>query len=103
MNRLDTLKGMLATNPSAEFVRYGLAQEYVKMGEDVLALKEFGQILQDNANYVAAYYHAGKALERLDRLEEARNMYRRGIEASAQTGDLHARSELEAALSEVQV
>ena len=88
-------------DPSNHFVRYGLAQEYVKTGEDLQALEEFNRILSENAQYQAAYYHAGKALERLGRPEEARATYQRGIEASFRTGNLHARSELEAALAEV--
>ncbi len=101
MDRLAALQGILESDPSNHFVRYGLAQEYVKTGEDVKALQEFGRILRENSEYQAAYYHAGKALERLGRPEEARATYRQGIEASFRTGDLHARSELEAALAEV--
>lgn len=82
-------------------MRYGLAQEFVKAGDDSKALEEFRRILREDADYQAAYYHAGKALERLGRLDEAQGVYREGIEASYRTGNLHARSELEAALAEV--
>ena len=101
MDRLAALQGILESDPSNHFVRYGLAQEYVKAGEDLKALEEFERILRENSEYQAAYYHAGKALERLGRPEEARTIYRQGIKASHRTGDLHARSELEVALSEV--
>ncbi len=98
MDRTDALRALLKADPANHFARYGLAQELVKQGEDELAVGEFQHILAQNADYQAAYYHAGKALERLRRPGEARTMYQQGIEASFRTGNSHARSELEAAL-----
>jgi tetratricopeptide (TPR) repeat protein len=49
-------------------------------------------------DYAASYFHAGQTLEQLGKLEEARDVYRRGIEVTARKGDQHARSELEGAL-----
>ena len=99
MDRIAALQGMLEADASNHFVRYALAQEHVKRGDDLRAHQEFSRILREN--YQAAYYHDGKALERLGRREEAQETYRRGIEAALRNGDLHARDELEAALSEV--
>lgn len=101
MDRIAALRSMLAADPSNAFARYGLAQEHVKAGEDERALAEFRAVLESNPDYQAAYYHAGKALERLGRKEDARAMYERGVETSRRSGDLHARSELEAALEEL--
>lgn len=92
---------MLEADPANHFARYGLALEFVKKGEDDFAVSEFRRILEQNADYQAAYYHAGKALERLQRTSEARAMYEQGIEASFRTGNPHARSELEAALDDL--
>ena len=91
---------MLEANPSNQFARYGLAQELVKGGDDLSALGEFRRILADDPDYQAAYYHAGKALERLGKHDDARTIYAQGIEVSFRTGDAHARSELEAAIEE---
>ena len=92
---------MLETDPDNHFARYGLAHEFVKRGEDRKALAEFGRILEGDPDYQAAYYHAGKVLERLDLAEKARAIYQEGIAASHRTGDVHARSELEEALASV--
>ena len=92
---------MLETDPANDFVRYGLAQEYVKRGADGEAVEEFRRILAANPAYQAAYYHDGKALERLGRGAEARQIYLRGVETARRTGDEHSRSELEAALAEL--
>ena len=98
-NRLETLKNMVAQNPKDSFLRYGLAMEHRNAGDLETAIAEFRTLIATNADYVAAYFHGGQTLERLSRIEEARELYRRGIEASARTGDAHARGELEAALS----
>ncbi len=97
-SRLDALKQMVALDPANTFARYGLAMEYLKAGDAEQAVAEFQAILEANPKYIAAYYHSGQALERLDRLDEAREAYRRGIEVCTAAGDLHARSELQAAL-----
>lgn len=98
-NRLDLLKQMVHQDPDNAFARYGLAMEYVNSGQYEQAIEEFRQLIQRDQNYAAAYYHGGQALEALGRIDEARSMYERGIEASTRKGDTHTRSEIEAALS----
>lgn len=97
-NRLEILRGMVAQDPSDSFVRYALAMAYGAAGDHAQAVDEFGKLLEVNPKYAAAYYHGGQALEKLGRLDEAREIYRRGIEVTSQTGDDHARSELQAVL-----
>ncbi len=101
MDRIGALRQLLEAQPSNTFARYGLAHEYANSGDDSRALEEFGNLLREDADYQAAYYHAGKALERLGRPAPARQMYERGIRASFRTGDGHARAELEEALADL--
>lgn len=98
-NRLDALKQMVVQDPSNSFARYGLAMEYAKAGNLDQAVAEFKTLLSTDDSYVAAYYHAGQALEKLGDIDGARAMYERGIEACHRKGDAHTRSEIEAALS----
>jgi tetratricopeptide (TPR) repeat protein len=98
-NRLDALKQMVVQNPANSFARYGLAMEYAKAGDLEQAVAEFKTLLATDHTYVAAYYHAGQALEKLGNLDDARAMYEKGIEACNLKGDAHTRSEIEAALS----
>lgn len=97
-SRLERLEEFLAANPNDAFIRYGLAQEYAKQGQAEKAVEQFREILGRNADYKAAYYHLGQALEKLGRLDEARRAYEQGIEVTGRLGDQHARSELQAAL-----
>ena len=69
--------------------------EYVNSGALEDAVDEFRQILAADPAYSAAYFHGGQTLEKLGRVDEARDFYRRG---AAATGDPHAREELQAAL-----
>jgi tetratricopeptide (TPR) repeat protein len=97
-NRLEVLKNMAAQNPNDSFARYGLAMEYANSGDLEGALGEYRALLGVNPNYSAAYYHGGQTLEKLGRREDAKTLYREGIEATTRIGDLHTRSELQAAL-----
>jgi tetratricopeptide (TPR) repeat protein len=99
--RLEKLQQFLQANPNDCFVRYGLAQELGKSGQLDRAIEEYQRIFEINPDYQAAYYHAGQAYQKLGRIEAARKVYEKGIETSLRTGDLHARSELEAALAEL--
>ena len=89
---------MVEQNPSDTFARYGLAMEYANSGRLDQAVEEYRNLLVANPSYAAAYFHGGQALEKLGRIEEARVLYRQGIETTTRTGDLHTRSELQAAL-----
>ncbi len=98
MNRIEALKAMVAQNPADAFARYGLAMELINGGEIAGGVAEFRALLEHNPNYAAAYFHGGQALEKLGDVEQARELYEKGIEVTARTGDQHARSELQAAL-----
>jgi Tfp pilus assembly protein PilF len=96
--RLEVLKQMVAARPGDSFLRYGLAMEYRNAGDLESAIAEFNGLIAADPDYAAAYFHAGQTLERSGKPDEAREVYRRGIEVTTRKGDQHARSELEAAL-----
>jgi len=97
-NRIEILKNMVEQNPRDAFARYGLAMEYANSGALESAVTEFRALLEHNPDYAAGYFHGGQALEKLGRVEEARQTYEKGIAVTSRTGDQHTRSELQAAL-----
>ncbi|MBV9404450.1 MAG: tetratricopeptide repeat protein [Acidobacteriaceae bacterium] len=97
-NRFEILEQMVSRDPANAFARYGLAMEYTRSGDFARAVEQFRTLIEHDENYAAAYYHGGQALEKIGRVEEARAMYERGIEITTRKGDLHTRSEIEAAL-----
>jgi tetratricopeptide (TPR) repeat protein len=96
--RLDILKSMVEQNPTDGFARYGLAMEYRNTGDLDAAMGEFRALMAANPDYAPAYFHGGQTLERMGRVEEAREVYLRGVEVTARGGDPHARSEMQGAL-----
>jgi Tfp pilus assembly protein PilF len=96
--RLEILKTMVEQQPEGAFGRYGLAMEYVRLGDLETAASEFETLLAHNPGYAAGYFHGGQTLEKLGRMEDARQLYRKGIEVTTASGDSHTRSELMGAL-----
>jgi len=90
-NRLELLKNLVAQNPRDSFSRYGLAMEYRNTGDLEAAMSEFRLLIAADPGYVAAYFHGGQTLERLGRQDEARHLYRSGLEAAGRKGDHHTR------------
>lgn len=93
--RIEILQQLLEQNPASTFARYGLAMEYVKAGELDRAVYAFEAVTLTDPSYSAAYFHGGQTLEKMGKLDAAREFYRKGI---AVTRDPHALSELQAAL-----
>src|SRR3989475_7121777 len=98
MNRIEILKGFLKDNPSDSFSRYALALEYVKLGQNDEAFREFEAVRNTDPEYVATYYQLGQLYQKLGRKHDAEKTFRTGITMAAKAGDEHTRSELEAAL-----
>jgi tetratricopeptide (TPR) repeat protein len=98
-NRLQILQQMLDQDPNNSFARYGLAMEYANSGKLDEAISEYRALMARDENYAAAYFHGGQTLEKLGRLEEAREVYQKGIDVTTRKGDAHTRAEIEAALN----
>ncbi len=82
-SRIDQLLNFLAANPTDSFVRFALALEYAKLGDDEKSLAYFKAILQDDPDYTGTYYHLGKLYERLNERESAINTYTAGLQKTA--------------------
>ena len=98
MSRIDTLKSFLKENANDSFSRYALALEYVKLGQNDDAVREFETVKKNDPDYVATYYQLGQLYQKLGKRHESEKTFRTGIAAAAKAGDAHTREELEAAL-----
>lgn len=99
--RRQMLEEYVAAKPNDAFARYGLAMDCANAGDAPAADEHFKALLETHPQYVAGYFQFGQFLARTGRTEQARSMLREGIATAQRTGDDHARSEMEAALSEL--
>ena len=72
-----------------------LVFEELQKGTDPARIIE---LLAADPEYSAAYFHGGQTLEKLGKLDEARELYKAGVEVTSRKGDLHTRDEIRAAL-----
>jgi predicted RNA polymerase sigma factor len=93
--RRQQLESLLADDPNDAFLRYGLAMEHASAGDGEAALGTLRQMFADKIEYVPAYQQAGQILMRLDRIDEARDAFEKGIALAKRVGDAHAAGEME--------
>lgn len=99
-NRIDALRRMIERNPNDPRLRFGLALELEKLGEweqVVSELQAYLALTDDEGN---AWGRLGSALRRLGRDEEAKDAYRKGIEAANRHGHPSMAAEFEEILEE---
>lgn len=93
--RKQRLESMLADAPDDPELRYMLAMEYVAAQDDAGAVASFDELLRRAPNYTPAYHQTARALQRLDRLTEARTMLERGIPVALAQNDPHTAGEMQ--------
>jgi len=98
-SRKQQIEDMLAETPDDPFLHYGLAMEHVSAGDDESAVRCFRKLFTVTADYVPAYMQAGRALDRLGRIDEAREVFRQGIVVARQKHDEHALGEMQEMLA----
>lgn len=101
MNRIESLLAFHRDDPDDAFTLFALALEYAREDNNEKALEYFLTLTEKHPQYVGAYYHLGKLYETMGREDEARSVYEKGIRVSGEERDMHARSELQSALMEM--
>jgi tetratricopeptide (TPR) repeat protein len=92
--RRQRIESMLAEEPRDVFLRYSLALELEKEGEHDASLAGLDELTRESPPYVPAFFMAGQQLARLERVEEAREVLRRGIDEARGQGNSHAAGEM---------
>jgi Tfp pilus assembly protein PilF len=96
--RLEQLKILAEKDPDDTFIQYAMALEYASDGQLEAAAVTLENLMAMAPGYAAAFHQAGRVYEQLERTEDARRCYERGIAAAERQGDLHARNEMMQAL-----
>lgn len=100
-SRREKIEAMLADDPSDKFLRYSLAMELEKAGENDASLKLLMDLAAGTEPYVAAFFMAGQQLARLGRSGEARDILTRGVAVARAAGNDHAAGEMTEFLAEI--
>ncbi|HEX5002312.1 MAG TPA: hypothetical protein VFW78_07430 [Bacteroidia bacterium] len=101
MNRIQTLKDYLKNEPDDPFLKYALALEYLKTGQEKEAGLLFEQLVKENPKYLPVCYQFGKLLVKQGHTDLAASEFKRGMAIARQIGDNHTFSELSGALEEL--
>ena len=99
--RRQKLEEFLVNNPNDAFSRYGIALECMREGDLAAADAHFRTLLESNPNYVPGYQMYAQMLAENNRTDEAKSALSKGIESATRQGNQHARSEMEALLTQL--
>ena len=94
MSRREQIESMLKDSPDDTFLQYALAMELKSEGQHEPSLKLFGELMVSDPPHVPAFFMAGQQLAGLDRIEEAQQILKQGIEQANQQGNAHASGEM---------
>jgi len=101
MSRLEQMLAFLEQDPNDSFSRYAVALEYMGRREFDAARKYLTELRERDPGYVATYYQLGQVYTALENWGAAEESYTAGVAVARGAGDLHAMSELQAALDEL--
>jgi thioredoxin-like negative regulator of GroEL len=93
-SRRARIEALLAADPGDQFLRYSLAMELEKEGDNERSIAGLRQLQTDAVPYVPAFFMAAQQLVKLNRVAEARDALRSGIEQARSQNNAHAAGEM---------
>lgn len=99
--RIEIFRKMLVTEPGNTAVRFGLANELLKLERFDEASVELQRYLSEADDQGAVYGKLAQALDRLGRSDEARTAYEQGIAAATRHGHPGMAQEFQMALDDL--
>lgn len=96
--RIPALAKAVRDHPEDSFYKFTLALELLKIDELKKARVLFEAIRQKDPGYVGVYYHLAKLYEKIGENKNALATYKKGISIAESQNDSHTKSELSAAL-----
>ena len=94
---------MLLDNPEDVFLLYAKATELRNRHFFAEACDVFAKVADLSPHYEGLYFHWGHCLRNIDRQEEARQVFRQGLERYRESGNTHAYGELQNALTNMEL
>ncbi len=100
-SRIEVFKQMLDNDPTNATIRFGLANELLKLERFEEAANELKTYLSQADDQGNAYGKLARTLERLGRVDEAREAYQQGIAAANRHGHPGMAQDFEMALDDL--
>lgn len=100
--RIEKLKELIVKDPSDSFSRYALALEYNSINEPLTAIELLQELIQHDSKYLAAYHQLGQLLGKMNKTQEAKKIYRSGIDLAMEQNDDKTAKELREELEELE-
>ena len=101
-NRLEGLLILFEKNPNDTFIIYGISLEYLSLKEYAEAEKYLKLLLENEPGYVPAYMQYAQLKEKLNQIDDAKEIYRQGIKKAKEAGDKKLAVEMEEFLNELE-
>src|SRR5262249_19022285 len=99
--RIEIFKKMINDDPNNATIRFGLANELLKLERFEDAANKLKSYLTQTDDQGNAYGKLAQALERLGRVDEAREAYQQGIAAANRHGHPGMAQDFEMALADL--
>jgi tetratricopeptide (TPR) repeat protein len=101
-SRLEKFRKFVQLDPKSELAQYGLGKALFDEKQYEEAAACFRKTLEIKPDYTAAFLLLGKSLEKLNRKEEAMEIYKIGIAVGDRTGDLEPKHAMETRLMKLE-
>lgn len=102
MGVIDNLEALLASGTDNALLRFGLANEYLKLGKPEIAIGHLRKAVTHDPKYSAAWKRLGKTLAETGRTTDAMQAYEEGIRVAKEKGDIQAAKEMRVFLKRLQ-
>jgi tetratricopeptide (TPR) repeat protein len=89
IDRIESIKKLLAAEPDDVFLNYSLAMEYVAANDGKQALAAFSRCIELDESYAPAHVEAGKCARAAGLLDEAREHFTRALSLAKEQGQGH--------------
>lgn len=100
---IPKLAARIKENPNDSFSKFALALELLKIDQTSKAQTLFENIRLNDPDYVGVYYHLANLYIKLDENKKALKTYKLGIDIATRLKDSHAASELQGALTALEL
>jgi tetratricopeptide (TPR) repeat protein len=99
--KIEMIKKILVKEPQSELLWFSLGQAYLADEAPSLAVEAFEKAIAIKPDYTVVYENLGGALEKIGKIEEAKEIYRKGIEVGQKTRDMFPSDRMTARLKQL--